>query len=433
MERVVKNMLDIKLIRTEPDTVKAAMKNRGKDMNAEVDQILEIDKERRELMQQADALKAEQNKTSKEIPGLKKEGKDISQVMARMKRISEEVKGLDASLSQLEAKQYEILYAIPNVPHETVPVGADDSQNKEIRKNGTPRSFDYEPVPHWDLGSQLDILDPEMAAKVTGSRFHFYRGAGARLERAVINLYLDTHTENGYTEVLPPFIANSASMTGTGQLPKFAEDMFKLEGLDYYLIPTAEVPVTNMHRDEILDGATLPRKYCAYSACFRAEAGSAGRDARGLIRQHQFNKVELVKFVSPETSYQELENLTADAERVLQKLGLPYRVVALCSGDLGFSSAKTYDIEVWMPSYNRYLEISSCSNFEDFQARRAAIRYKMGVKDKAKLVHTLNGSGVAVGRTVAAILENFQNEDGSVTIPEALRPYMKGMERITKG
>lgn len=426
-------MLDIKLIRTEPDTVKAAMKNRGKDMNAEVDQILEIDKERRELMQQADALKAEQNKTSKEIPGLKKEGKDISQVMARMKRISEEVKGLDASLSQLEAKQYEILYAIPNVPHETVPVGADDSQNKEIRKNGTPRSFDYEPVPHWDLGSQLDILDPEMAAKVTGSRFHFYRGAGARLERAVINLYLDTHTENGYTEVLPPFIANSASMTGTGQLPKFAEDMFKLEGLDYYLIPTAEVPVTNMHRDEILDGATLPRKYCAYSACFRAEAGSAGRDARGLIRQHQFNKVELVKFVSPETSYQELENLTADAERVLQKLGLPYRVVALCSGDLGFSSAKTYDIEVWMPSYNRYLEISSCSNFEDFQARRAAIRYKMGVKDKAKLVHTLNGSGVAVGRTVAAILENFQNEDGSVTIPEALRPYMKGMERITKG
>jgi len=433
MERVVKNMLDIKLIRTEPDTVKAAMKNRGKDMNAEVDQILEIDKERRELMQQADALKAEQNKTSKEIPGLKKEGKDISQVMARMKRISEEVKGLDASLSQLEAKQYEILYAIPNVPHETVPVGADDSQNKEIRKNGTPRSFDYEPLPHWDLGSQLDILDPEMAAKVTGSRFHFYRGAGARLERAVINLYLDTHTENGYTEVLPPFIANSASMTGTGQLPKFAEDMFKLEGLDYYLIPTAEVPVTNMHRDEILDGATLPRKYCAYSACFRAEAGSAGRDARGLIRQHQFNKVELVKFVSPETSYQELENLTADAERVLQKLGLPYRVVALCSGDLGFSSAKTYDIEVWMPSYNRYLEISSCSNFEDFQARRAAIRYKMGVKDKAKLVHTLNGSGVAVGRTVAAILENFQNEDGSVTIPEALRPYMKGMERITKG
>ena len=426
-------MLDIKLIRTEPDTVKAAMKNRGKDMNAEVDQILEIDKERRELMQQADALKAEQNKTSKEIPGLKKEGKDISQVMARMKRISEEVKGLDASLSQLEAKQYEILYAIPNVPHETVPVGADDSQNKEIRKNGTPRSFDYEPLPHWDLGSQLDILDPEMAAKVTGSRFHFYRGAGARLERAVINLYLDTHTENGYTEVLPPFIANSASMTGTGQLPKFAEDMFKLEGLDYYLIPTAEVPVTNMHRDEILDGATLPRKYCAYSACFRAEAGSAGRDARGLIRQHQFNKVELVKFVSPETSYQELENLTADAERVLQKLGLPYRVVALCSGDLGFSSAKTYDIEVWMPSYNRYLEISSCSNFEDFQARRAAIRYKMGVKDKAKLVHTLNGSGVAVGRTVAAILENFQNEDGSVTIPEALRPYMKGMERITKG
>jgi seryl-tRNA synthetase len=305
-----------------------------------------------------------------------------------------------------------------------VPVGQAEHDNVEIRKSGEPRKFEFEPLPHWEVGANLGILDPEAAAKVTGARFHFYRGSGARLERAVINFFLDTHTANGYTEVFPPFIANAGSMTGTGQLPKFAEDMFKLEGLDYYLIPTAEVPVTNLHREEILTAGRLPIKYCAYSACFRAEAGSAGRDTRGLIRQHQFNKVELVKFADPETSYDELEELTREAEKVLKLLELPYRVSLLCTGDMGFASAKTYDIEVWMPSYNRYVEISSCSNFEDFQARRAGIRFKRDVKEKAQLVHTLNGSGVAVGRTVAAILENFQNGDGSVTIPKALVPYM---------
>ena len=424
-------MLDAKLIRNNPDLVKQAMRNRNKNLDAEIDRFLEIDRERRTLIQKADELKNEQNKASKEIPLLKKQGADTSEIMARMKAISEQIKELDAKLSQLEEQQQTILYSIPNVPHETVPVGKDDSENVEIRRFGTPRNFEFTPLPHWEIGKALNILDPETAAKVTGARFHFYRGLGARLERAIVNFFLDTHTADGYTEVFPPFMANKDSMTGTGQLPKFAEDMFKLEGLDYYLIPTAEVPVTNMHRDEILDGATLPRYYCAYSACFRAEAGSAGRDTRGLIRQHQFNKVELVKFCEPEKSYEELETLTAQAEKVLQLLELPYRVVALSTGDLGFSSAKTYDLEVWMPSYGRYLEISSCSNFEDFQARRMAVRYKKGPNDKARLVHTLNGSGVAVGRTVAAILENYQNSDGSVTIPKVLVPYMGGVEKIT--
>lgn len=417
-------MLDIKFIRQNPDLVKQAMKNRNKDMDAMIDEILAIDAKRRELMQKSDELKADQNRASKAIPALKKEGKDTTELMAKMKSISEEVKSLDAQFSEFDEQQHNILYSIPNVPHGTVPVGKDDSENQEIRKFGEPKQFAFEPLPHWDIGAGLGILDPESAGKVTGARFHFYKGLGARLERAVINFFLNTHTANGYTEIFPPFIANKASMTGTGQLPKFAEDMFKLEGLDYYLVPTAEVPVTNLHRDEILEGNKLPIKYCAYSACFRAEAGSAGRDTRGLIRQHQFNKVELVKFASPETSYEELEKLTADAEKVLQLLGLPHRVVALSSGDLGFSSAKTYDIEVWMPSYNRYVEISSCSNFEDFQARRAAIRFKNDMRDKAQLVHTLNGSGVAVGRTVAAILENYQNGDGSVTVPEVLRGFM---------
>ena len=422
-------MLDIKTIRSNPQRVKEAMRNRGKDLDAVIDEILSIDEQRRSVLGEAEAKKAEQNKASKEIPMLKKQGQSTDELMARMKQLSEEIKECDAKAAALIDRQMELLYSIPNVPHETVPVGTDDSQNKEIRRYGEPRQFPFEPKAHWDIGADLNILDPETAAKVTGKRFHFYRGLGARLERAVINFYLDTHTQHGYTEVFPPFMANTASMTGTGQLPKFAEDMFKLEGLDYYLIPTAEVPVTNMHRDEILDGTQLPIKYCAYSACFRAEAGSAGRDTRGLIRQHQFNKVELVKFAHPDKSYEELESLTNDAERVLQALDLPYRVVALCTGDLGFSSAKTYDIEVWMPSYNAYKEISSCSNFEDFQARRAAIRYKMDRNEKAQLVHTLNGSGVAVGRTVAAILENYQNEDGSVTVPEVLRPYM-GTDRI---
>ena len=417
-------MLDIKIIRENPQLVKDAMKKRNKDMDALVDEVLAIDAERRELTVKNDQLKQEQNNASREIPKIKKEGGDISAIMARMNEIKETVKQGDALLAELEEKQQKIMYEFPNIPNPTIPVGKDDSDNVEIRRWGEPNAFDFEPKAHWDIGADLGILDPETAAKVTGARFHFYKAAGARLERAVINFFLNTHTEHGYTEVFPPFMVNRASMTGTGQLPKFEEDAFRLEREDYFLIPTAEVPVTNMHRSDILDGADLPISYCAYSACFRAEAGSAGRDTRGLIRQHQFNKVELVKFADPENSYEELEKLTNDAERVLQLLGLPHRVVCLCSGDIGFSSAKTYDIEVWMPSYGRYVEISSCSNFEDFQARRAAIRFKRTPKDKAQLVHTLNGSGVAVGRTVAAILENYQNADGSVTVPEVLRPYM---------
>ncbi len=417
-------MLDIKVIRENPQRVKDAMKTRNKDMDALVDEVLAIDVKRREITAKNDLLKQEQNAASKDIPRIKKEGGDISAIMERMNEIKEEVKKGDAEVAELEEKQQKIMYEFPNIPSDKTPIGKDDSENVEIRRWGEPKQFDFEPKAHWDLGADLDILDPETAAKVTGARFHFYKAAGAKLERSIINFFLNTHTEHGYTEIFPPFMVNRASMTGTGQLPKFEEDAFRLEREDYFLIPTAEVPVTNMHRNEILDGEKLPIKYCAYSACFRAEAGSAGRDTRGLIRQHQFNKVELVKFVDPETSYDELESLTNDAERVLQLLGLPHRVVALSSGDIGFSSAKTYDVEVWMPSYNRYVEISSCSNFEDFQARRAAIRFKKTPKDKAQLVHTLNGSGVAIGRTVAAILENYQNEDGSITVPEVLRPYM---------
>ena len=422
-------MLDIKVIRENPERVKAAMKTRNKDMDALVDAVLAIDAERREISSKTDALKAEQNNASREIPRIKKEGGDISAIMARMNEIKEIIKGNDAQIAALEEKQQKIMYEFPNIPNGDIPVGKDDSDNVEIRRWSEPTRFDFEPKAHWDIGAALGILDPETAAKVTGTRFHFYKGQGARLERAIINFFLNTHTANGYTEVFPPFMVNRASMTGTGQLPKFEEDAFRLEREDYFLIPTAEVPVTNMHRNDILDGAKLPIKYCAYSACFRAEAGSAGRDTRGLIRQHQFNKVELVKFVDPETSYDELEKLTNDAERVLQLLGLPYRVVCLSTGDIGFSSAKTYDIEVWMPSYGRYVEISSCSNFEDFQARRASIRFKKTPKDKAQLVHTLNGSGVAVGRTVAAILENYQNADGTVTVPEVLVPFM-GTDKI---
>ena len=423
-------MLDIKRIRENPDAVKAALKTRNADYDEYIDNILEIDIERRKISTETDNLKAEQNKVSKQIPVMKKNGEDTSAVMAEMKAISEKIKGQDAKISELEAKQRFLLLSVPNIPHESTPIGKDDSENVELRKFSEPKQFDFEPLGHWDIGKNLGILDPDTAAKVTGARFHFYKGLGARLERSIISYFLDTHTENGYTEVLPPYMVNRASMTGTGQLPKFEEDAYKLVSAednkdnDYFLIPTAEVPVTNMHRDEILSADSLPIKYCAYSACFRAEAGSAGRDTRGLIRQHQFNKVELVKFTTPETSFDELEKLTNDAERVLQGLGLPYRVVALSTGDIGFSSAKTYDIEVWMPSYNRYVEISSCSNFLDYQARRAGIRYKNSPKDKAQFVHTLNGSGVAVGRTVAAILENYQNADGSVTVPEALRKYM---------
>ncbi|WP_101697461.1 serine--tRNA ligase [Clostridium minihomine] len=428
-------MLDIKVIRENPDKVKTAMKTRNLDADQMIDTILQFDADRRRVIGETEVLKAQQNAENKKIPALKKAGEDVSALMAHLKELSDQIKEKDGELTQLEEKQKNLILSLPNIPAADVPVGKDDSENKELRRWQEPTQFSFDPKAHWDIGRELDILDPETAAKVTGARFHFYKGMGARLERSIMNFFLNTHVDNGYTEIFPPFMVNRASMTGTGQLPKFEEDAFKLatkvSNEDYFLIPTAEVPVTNMHRSEILDGAKLPIKYCAYSACFRAEAGSAGRDTRGLIRQHQFNKVEMVKFSNPETSYQELESLTNDAERVLQLLGLPYRVVCLSTGDLGFSSAKTYDVEVWMPSYQRYVEISSCSNFEDFQARRAQIRFKANPRDKAQLVHTLNGSGVAVGRTVAAILENYQNADGSVTIPEALRPYM-GVDVIRK-
>ena len=417
-------MLDIKVIRNNPEMVKAAMKNRQMNLDNEIDEILKIDEERRNILQEAESMKAQQNAVSKKIPEMKKSGEDISKVMAEMKELSDKISEKTKLQSELEAKQRELISWIPNIPNETVPIGKDDSENVEIRRWGEPRKFDFEAKAHWDIGKDLGILDSERAAKVTGTRFNFYKGLGAKLERSVINFFLNTHTQNGYTEVFPPFLANDDSLFGTGQFPKFKEDEFKVENTNLYLVPTAEVPVTNFHRNEILEGESLPIKYCAYSACFRSEAGSAGRDTRGLIRQHQFNKVELVKFCKPEESYEELEKLTNDAEKLLQMLNLPYRVVALCTGDATFSSAKTYDIEVWMPSYNRYVEISSCSNFEDYQARRLQVRYKDSAKDKAKLVHTLNGSGLAVGRTVAAILENYQNEDGTVTVPDVLVPLM---------
>ena len=417
-------MLDIKQIKENPTLVKERLATRQKNFDAEIDRLLTLDIERRTLIADTEQKKAEQNKISKTIPLLKKEGKDVAPIFAEMKTLSETVKAETEKISAIDKEIETILLSIPNMPNEQVPVGKDDSENVELRRFGEPTAFDFEPKAHWDIGRELGILDPDTAAKVTGARFHFYRGLGSRLERAVINYFLDTHTDHGYTEIFPPYMVNRDSMRGTGQLPKFEEDAFRVANNDCFLIPTAEVPVTNMHRDDILDGDKLPISYCAYSACFRAEAGSAGRDTRGLIRQHQFNKVELVKFTKPEESYAELEKLTNDAERVLQGLGLPYRVVRLSSGDLGFSSAMTYDIEVYMPSYGRYVEISSCSDFEDYQARRANIRYRESAKDKPRLVHTLNGSGVAVGRTVAAILENYQNADGSVTVPEALRTYM---------
>ncbi|MGI5888830.1 MAG: serine--tRNA ligase [Oscillospiraceae bacterium] len=425
-------MLDIKLIRQDPDAIKEKLhKREGQNYDDKIDSLLSIDADRRELTARTDSLRAKQNSVSKEIPKLKKQGEDVSSVLAEMKELSEEIKKLDADLKTLNDKQHEILLSIPNTPHDSVVSGPDDSCNVEQRRWGTPRKFDFEYKPHWELGKSLNILDPERAAKVTGTRFHFYRGLGAKLERAVVNFYLDLHTEeHGYLELLPPFIANGDSMTGTGQLPKFAEDMYKLEGLDYYLVPTAEVPVTNYRRAEVLDESELPVKYVAYTPCFRGEAGSAGRDTAGIIRQHQFNKVELVKLAYPDTSYDELEKLTHDAEDALQRLGLPYRVVALCGGDLGFSAAKTYDIEVWMPSYDRYVEISSCSDYEDYQARRMDIKFRDSKTGKLRLVHTLNGSGLAVGRTTAAIMENYQNEDGSITVPDVLVPYMHGVKVI---
>ncbi len=415
-------MLDKKRILDDPQGVAKALGRRNKDFTAEIAKLEQLDTRRRELLAEVEAMKAAQNSASKQIPQMKKNGEDTTAIMQEMKAISEKIPALDSEVKSVDDELSNILLFLPNIPSDSIPDGTESEHNIEIRSFGEPRSIEN-PKPHWELGEALGILDPQTAAKVTGARFHFYKGLGARLERAVMCFFLDTHTKRGYTEIFPPFLANRASMTGTGQLPKFAEDMFHIENTEYYLIPTAEVPVTNMHRDDILDVQQLPISYCAYSACFRAEAGSAGRDTRGLIRQHQFNKVELVKFCDPENSYEELEKLTLDAEYVLQQLGLPHRTVVLCSGDLGNSSAKTYDIEVWMPSYGKYVEISSCSNFEDYQARRANIKFRHG-SDKARLVHTLNGSGVAVGRTVATILEVYQNPDGSVTVPEVLRPYM---------
>lgn len=415
-------MLDIKILRTEPDKIREALKKRNNDLD--ISPAIELDAKRRELLTDVEQKKAKQNEISKQIPAMKKAGENTDQIFAEMKELSDEIKGLDDKVREIDEELRNFMLKIPNIPNPEVPVGKDDTENVELRKFGTPREFDFESKAHWDIGTALDILDFERGTKISGTRFTVYKGLGARLERAVIQYFLNTHTDNGYTEIFPPYMVNRASMTGTGQLPKFEEDAFKVTNNGFFLIPTAEVPVTNLHRDEIIDGNKLPIKYCAYSACFRAEAGSAGRDTRGLIRQHQFNKVELVKFADPEKSYEELETLTNDAAKLLEGLGLPYRVVCLSSGDLGFSSAKTYDIEVWMPSYGRYVEISSCSNFEDYQARRANIRFKRDVKDKAQFVHTLNGSGLAVGRTVAAILENYQNADGTVTVPEALVKYM---------
>lgn len=424
-------MLDIKLIRNHPEIVKAALARRKMDID--VDKLLELDAQKREILYQVEQIKARQNEESKKIPVMKKNGEDVTPIFAEMKELSEKIKADDEKVKYLDVKIDEIMYSIPNIPCDDVPDGDTDEDNVEVRRFMEPTKFDFEPKAHWDLGAELDILDVPRAAKVTGARFTYYKGMGARLERAIINFYLDTHTtESGYKEIFPPYMVHRRSMVGTGQLPKFEEDAFKVAGTEYFLIPTAEVPVTNMYRDEILDGADLPIKHVAYSACFRAEAGSAGRDTRGLIRQHQFNKVELVKFADPETSYEELEKLTRDAEKVLQLLKIPYRVVKICVGDLGFTAAKKYDIEVWMPSYNRFVEISSCSNFEDFQARRANIKFKRNPKDKAQFVHTLNGSGVAIGRTVAAILENYQNEDGTITIPDVLVPYMGGKTKIEK-
>ncbi|MCR5447212.1 MAG: serine--tRNA ligase [Schwartzia sp.] len=420
-------MLDLKFVRENLDVVKTMLKNRHNPLS--LDEFEKLEKERREILGEVEALKNKRNTASKEISVMKKNGENADALVAEMREVGDKIKELDARLKDVETKLTDILLHIPNIPKEDVPIGKDDTENPEIRKWGEPKKFSFEPKAHWDIGTDLDILDAERAAKVSGARFTFYKGLGARLERACINFMMDLHAKQGYTEMLAPYIVNRDSMIGTGQLPKFAEDMFKLEGLDQYLVPTAEVPATNFHREEILDGAKLPEHYTVYTASFRAEAGSAGRDTRGLIRQHQFNKVELIKFALPEESWDELEGMIHDAEEVLQLLKIPYHVVTLCTGDMSFTSAKTYDIEVWMPAQNCYREISSCSNCLDYQARRANIKFRRTPKDKPEFVHTLNGSGLAVGRTVAAILENYQQEDGSVIVPEVLVPYM-GVEVI---
>lgn len=424
-------MLDVKILRTEFEKVEQALRNRGASLDL-IAGFPELDQKRRELIQETETLKNRRNTVSQEVAKLKKSGGDAEALILEMREVGDRIKALDDELREYDAQVEELTLSIPNIPSESVPVGASEEDNVEMRRVGDVPQFGFEPKAHYDIAQELGILDFERAGKVTGSRFTFYRGLGARLERALISFMMDLHSDqHGYEEILPPYIVNRDSLIGTGQLPKFEEDLFKLVDTDYYLIPTAEVPVTNIHREEILDVEELPKNFVAFSACFRSEAGAAGRDTRGLIRQHQFNKVELVKLVKPEDSYEELEKLTNDAEKVLQLLGLPYRVLTLCTGDMGFTSAKTYDLEVWIPSANTYREISSCSNFEDFQARRASIRFRREAKSKPEFVHTLNGSGLAVGRTVAAILENFQQADGSVVIPEALRPYMGGVSSIT--
>jgi seryl-tRNA synthetase len=424
-------MLDSKYLREHIQEAKEKLFLRDQTIN--LDKFLSIDEERRKTIQEWERLRALQKKVSDEISKKRREGIDASGLIAEMKKVSQELKDLDMMVEEKEKVLQEILLIIPNLPHESVPKGKDSSDNVEVRRWGEIPKFDFEPKPHWDLGEALGILDFKSGAKIAGARFTLYWDLGAKLERALINFMLDLHTrEHGYREVLPPFMVNRFTMTGTGQLPKFEEELFKVEGTDYFLIPTAEVPVTNIHQDEVLEEEVLPLYYTAYTPCFRKEAGSYGKDTRGLIRQHQFNKVEMVKFTKPESSYDELEKLLMDAEEVLKRLKLPYRVVNLCTGDLGFSASKTYDIEVWLPGLNSFKEISSCSNFEDFQARRAKIRYRISGKSKTEYVHTLNGSGLAVGRTVVAILENYQQADGSVIIPEVLRHYLYGVDRIEK-
>ncbi|MDO5017752.1 MAG: serine--tRNA ligase [Lagierella massiliensis] len=423
-------MLDIKRIRNDKEGVINALSKRRGDYP--IDKVILVDEKRRDTISQVEQMKAEQNKISKEVPMMKKEGKDTTEVFAKMKELSNEIKKLDEEVKNFDEEIKELLLSIPNTPHESVPVGVDDCENEEIRKWGEPRDFGFEPKAHWDIGTDLDILDFERGSKISGTRFSVFKGLGARLERAIINFMVDLHVEkHNYEEVWVPSLINKKSMYGTGQLPKFAEDMFYVPQKEMYLAPTAEVPVTNLLSDEIIDGELLPIYYTAYTPCFRAEAGSAGRDTRGLIRNHQFDKVEMVKFTKPEDSFEELEKLTDNAEEVLRLLNIPYRVVKLCTGDLGFSSTMTYDVEVWMPSYGRYVEISSCSNFLDFQARRANIKYR-DENRKVNYLHTLNGSGLAVGRTLAAILENYQNEDGSVTIPDVLVDYMRSCDKIEK-
>jgi seryl-tRNA synthetase len=412
-------MLDLKFVRSNPDVVRDSLTKRGENTDV-LDDLLAKDERRRAILVEAEDLKRRRNEASAQVAKMKQTGEDASSIISEMRVVSERIRGLDQELADVEMRLAEILFGIPNIPHESVPVGRDESENVVVRKWGEPTVFGFEPKPHWDLGTDLDILDFERASKITGSRFVVYKGAGSKLVRALINFMLDLHTqENGYTEVFPPFLINRESAIGTGQLPKFAEDMFKCEGLDYYLAPTAEVPVTNMYRGEILDGELLPIKHCAYTACFRSEAGSAGRDTRGLIRQHQFDKVELVKFVHPDSSYDELERLVNDAESILQILNLPYQVTMMCTGDVGFAAAKKYDLEVWMPSYNRYVEISSCSNFEAFQARRADIKFRPAPGERAELVHTLNGSGLAVGRTIAVSLGIAERHGGRIDIGDS--------------